>query len=147
MKSPLTVSILLLIITCLLSCSTETKPPELLTQDTLKQKHVTFLKKKNFLEENEKIVYFYSLSKPKNEGTLLTDKKVLIYSKESSDKELFENIFDIATSHSLTAETNSTITIYRKDDTEFKAEFLGGTDADEKFFSTLKENWRDALAK
>ena len=146
MKSPLTVSVLFLIITCLLSCTTETKPPELLTQDTLKQKQIKFLKKKNFLAENENIVYFYSLSKIKSEGILLTDKKVLIYNKESTDKELFENIFDIATSHSLSAETNSTITIYRRDDTEFKAEFLGGTDADEKFFGTLKENWREALA-
>jgi hypothetical protein len=131
----------------LFSCSKETKPPELLTPDTLKQKHIKFLKKKNFLAENENIVYFYSLSKMKDEGALLTDKKILVYNKEYTDRELFSNIFDIAASHSVSAETNSTITIYRRDDTEFKAEFLGGTDADEKFFSTLKENWREALAK
>jgi len=70
---------------------------------------------------------------------------LLVYNKEYTDRELFTNIFDISTSHSLSPEKNSTITVYRKDDTEFKAEFLGGTDADEKFFSMLKEKWREAL--
>ena len=147
MKSPATFSILFSIITCFLFCSTEKKPPELLTQDALKQKQIKFLKNKNFLGENENIVYFYSLSKIKNEGILLTDKKVLVYNKEYTDKELFENIFDISTSHSLSAEKNSTINVYRKDDTEFKAEFLGATDSDENFFVTLKQKWREALDK
>lgn len=147
MKSPLSLFILFIGIICLFSCSTEKKPPELLTKDTLKQKQIKLLKKKNFLEENENIIYVYSLSTIKNEGILLTDKKLLVYNKESTDKELFENIFDISTAHSLSAEENSAITVYRKDDTEFKAEFLGGTDADGRFFVKLKEIWRDAIAK
>lgn len=147
MKSPLTLSILCLVITLLLSCSKQQKQPTLFTQETLQKKQVAFLKKNNYLGENEKVAYFYSLSKIQNEGILLTDKKVLVYNKAFTDRELFRNIFDFSTSHSVSAEKNSSITVYRKDDTEFKAEFLGGTDADEKFFAKLKELWREALVK
>ena len=134
-------------IICLFSCSKEKGPTGLLTRDTLKPKQIEYLKNRNFLEENENIVYFYSLSKIKTEGTLLTDKKILVYVKEKTDKELLENIFDMSTSHSLSAEQKSTIKVYRKDDTEFGAEFPGGTDADEIFFLKLKTLWREAISK
>lgn len=147
MKSKSLFPFFLLGIICLFSCSKEKGPTGLLTQDTLKPKQIEHLKKKNFLEENENIVYLYSLSKIKNEGILLTDKKILVYNKESTEKELLENIFDMSTSHSLSVEQKSTIKVYRKDDTEFSAEFFGGTDADEKFFLKLKALWREAISK
>lgn len=135
----------LLIVTC---SKTESKRGnQLLTPEMLTSKETEYFKKKNFIEENEKIVYVYSLSKIKKEAVLLTDKKLLVYNKDSVERESFENIFDISTSHAVTADKKSTITVYRKDDTEFSAEFIGATDIDDKIFSELRRLWRIAMSK
>ena len=120
---------------------------ELLTPDKVTQKQRDFLTSKGLLVENEELVYVYSLTKIKKNCVVLTKKNIAVYKDGYIQKEALENIFDMAQSHSITPEKKSSITIYKKDNTEFYFEFAGGSDVDDQFFARLKSLWREALDK
>ncbi len=129
-------------------CTKEQKEEnkKLFTPDSLSTKDIEYLKERGFLENDEKTVCVYYHTTIKNEGVLLSDKKIVVYRKDTVENEMLENIFDLSSSHSDNPEIKSTITIYRKDDTEFSYSFPGGLDIDERFFSELRKLWRKVIA-
>jgi hypothetical protein len=130
-----------------ITCSTQSPADkkQLLTPESISPKNLTLLKEKGEITDSETIVYAYSKNQLKTSGTILTNKKIIVYSKEKNEQENLENIFDLSLSHGPTEDKQSTITIYRKDDSRFSFEFPGGLDIDERFFSTLRDLWRKAL--
>lgn len=142
---------LFIIVNCslLVSCAkkAEEQNKQLFTPDLLSAKDSEYLKQRGFLVENEKIIYVYYTTKIADGGNLLTDQKVVAFQKDSEEKEPLQNIFDLSTTHALAPEENSTITVYRKDDTDFICAFPGGLDIDDKFFSELRTLWRNAISE
>ena len=145
----LTVSLITLVCTFIGSCSKADKKEntQLLTADQLTTKDKDYLAERGFVESGERIVSVYYPIKITAGGVLLTDKKIVVFSDESTEKELLENIFDLSSSHALSPEKKSKITLYRKDDSQFSCEFPGGLDIDEVFFSKLRTSWRAAIAE
>ena len=132
----------------LMSCSkTDRRSNQLLAEENVTKKEVGYLKKRDFLNENEKIIYIYTPTKITVQAVLLTDEKIVAYSRDTVETELLSNIFDLSASHSIDKEKPSTITIYRKDDSTFKLEFAGASDADEKIFLKIRDMWRIALSE
>ncbi len=131
----------------LASCSkTDQRSNKLLTQAEVTSKEIDYLKKKNFLGGNEEITHIYTPTKITVQAVMLTSEKILAYHNDTVEMEPLSNIFDLSASHSVDVKKTSTITVYRKDDTTFKLEFIGASDVDEKFFLTLRDMWRAALA-
>jgi hypothetical protein len=131
----------------LTSCAKkDTKACRLLTPDSLSTEEIDYIKSRDLLDENEKIIYVYTMDDIKTSGTVLTINKIAVYTQESVNKEPFENIFDMKKTHSLTDSVNSQITISPKKNDDFTVEFKGGTDSDEKFFDMLKDMWRMAIS-
>ena len=123
----------------------ETNAFKLLTTDSLSTEVIDYIKGRGLIDENEKVIFLYTMDDFLTSGTVLTINKVAVYTHESAQKEFFENIFDMKRSHSLVDSTISSITIAPKEQDEFTIEFKGGTDADEKFFDMLKDMWRMAI--
>ncbi len=133
----------------LTSCSQ--KPVEenkrLITPDSLSAEDTEYLKERGFLENGNGPVCLYYRTTIKDEGIVLLNNKLIVYSKDTVESELLENIFDLSSSHSDNPETKSTITVYRKDNTMFKYGFPGNLDIDERFFSELRQLWRKVIAE
>lgn len=131
----------------LTSCAKkDTKAFRLLSPDSLSTEEINYITGRGLVEENEKIIFVYTLDNITNSGTVLTTGKIAVYDQEKVVSEDFENIFDMKKSHSLVDSINSTITIAPKENDEFTAEFRGGSDSDEKFFEILKDMWRMAIS-
>ncbi len=145
----LTVSLTTLFITFLGTYSKTDKKEntQLLTADQLTSKDTDYLAERGFVDSDERIIYLYYPAKINSGGVLLTDKKIVVFTDESAEKELLGNIFDISSSHAVSPEEKSTITLYRKDDSQFSCEFPGGLDIDEVFFSKLRTSWRTVIAE
>lgn len=145
----LVVSLIALLCTFLGSCSKAEKKQntQLLTTDLLTSKHTDYLAERGFVDSDERIVYLYYQTKINAGGILLTDKKIVVYTDESVEKELLENIFDFSSTHAVSPEEKSKITLYRKNDSQFSYEFPGGLDIDEVFFSKLRSSWRTVIAE
>jgi len=60
-----------------------------------------------------------------------------IKSPDAHSHTVLEGVFDLSSSHALSPEKKSTITLYRKDDSQFSCAFPGGLVIDEIFFSKL----------
>lgn len=145
----LIVSLIALLSTFLGSCSKAEKKEntQLLTADLLSSKDTDYLAKRGFIDSDEQVVYLYYQTKINAGGVLLTDKKIVVFTDESAEKELLGNIFDFSSSHAVSPEKKSKITLYRKDDSQFSCEFPGGLDIDEIFFSKLRTSWRTVIAE
>ncbi len=129
------------------SCSKkDNKAFRLLTPDSLNTEEIEFIKGRDFIDEDEKIVFVYTMDNIKSSGTVLTINKIAVYSQESVNKENFENIFDMKKTHSLVDSINSKITISPKTGDDFTVDFKGGSDTDEKFYDILKDMWRMAIS-
>ena len=124
----------------------DNKAFRLLTSDSLSTKEIDYFKSRELFDDNEKIIYAYTMDNFETSGTILTTNKVALYTQESVTQELFENIFDMKKTHSLVDSIPSKITITPKEQDEFTAEFKGGSDADEKFFDFLRDMWRTAIS-
>ncbi len=145
----LIVSLIALFSTFLGSCSKADKKEntQLLTADLLTSEDTDYLAERGFVDSDERIVYLYYPVKINSGGVLLTDKKIVVFTNESAEKELLGNIFDLSSSHAVSPEKKSKITLYRKNDSQFSCEFPGGLDIDEVFFSILRTSWRTVIAE
>jgi len=146
-----TVFIILLAISTLLisSCAEKVKEDntQLFTAMELSSDNSAYLNERGLLEADEDLVYLYYLTDIKEGGILLTNKKVAVFTAESIDKELMQNIFDLSSSHAVSTERKSRIKVFRKDDTSFSYGFPGGLDIDETFFASLRTSWRTAISE
>ncbi len=106
-----------------------------------------YLTRRGLLESGEDILYLYYQTDITEEGILLTNKKIAVFSAESIKKEFMETIFDLSSSHAVSPEKKSRITVFRKDDTSFSYAFPGGLDIDETFFTALRTEWRTAISE
>ncbi len=142
---------LILITTCavLVSCSKKSAEPnkQLFTPEILSAEDLSYLKQRGLVADNEKIIYVYYATEIAEGGNILTDVKVAAFTRDTEEKELLQNIFDLSTIHVLDTTDTSTIKVYRKDDTEFTCKFPGGYAVDENFFSKLRTLWRSAISE
>ena len=93
------------------------------------------------------IVALYQFDKISKESAFITPLLFGSYKDEKIVGTELSNIYDIYHSHAVDTASQSSITIYLKDNAEYKIDFLGGTDLDEQFFKSLRETWRKSIAK
>ncbi len=136
---------------CAVLVSCAKKPVELnkqlFTPDILSAEDKSYLKQRGLIAEDEKIIYVYYATNIADGGNLLTDTKIAAFTRDSEEKELLQNIFDLSTTHVQDTTDTSRITVYRKDDTEFTCTFPGGYAVDENFFSKLRTLWRSSISE
>lgn len=120
--------------------------PKLVLKSEITNEIKESLKATGLNTENE-IDILFSSDKYSKDAVFVT-KKLIAGHKEG---EIYgcdlTKIYDIAHSHSYDTINESSITIYLKDNSEFKVQFPGSKEFDEVFFKSLKTNWREAIAK
>jgi hypothetical protein len=129
----------------MISCFKKKEENKLLfTPADLNQKQSSFLSGNGLVDQGETLRYIYFASSIEDSGILLTDKKVAVYHGASVEKEMLSTMFDLSTSHSPTPEGRSSITIYRRDDSQFSSSLPGGLTIDGTLFSEIRNLWRAA---
>lgn len=100
---------------------------QVVSGSTMWARDVEFLRSAGLLEPDEEVVYFYSqdLFDIKNDGNMLTDRKVVSYWKDAESAEflaevaVYQDIQDVETTYSESFMEDTVITVHRFDGSSF----------------------------
>ncbi len=136
---------------CINSCSAKKKNinKQVFTDETLSQEDSEFIKSKGYVGDGEELVFVYynHVNGIAENGFILTDKKIVTYHGDTVEQVNLLDVFDLSTLHNTDSTGQSSIKLYKKDDSEIKCTFPGALDVDEIIFSGLRDMWRLVINK
>ncbi len=110
---------------------------------------IKFMQRQNLFPVDEKLIYFYSdaMFNMRDDGNGFTRSHVFSYWKDDNNRLNFESarfseVKNIKATYSQTRSEISSVTITRKDDSEFILYISSENGKDKQFVETLKTQWR-----